>query len=118
MKKHNAPLFISFKWCLIPCFLYTIISVLIKSLVFKPLPIFFIWFLAKLVFVVTNIDYIKRCEKSERMIWKQYASDNIKFDKIQKKYPSTTLLKKVKDSLLLSNVVTILFLLCEILKLI
>ncbi len=118
MKKQNAPLFISFKWCLIPCFLYTIMSVLIKNLVSKPLPIFLIWFLAKLVFIVTNIDYIKRCEKSEHMIWKQYVLDNIKFDKIQKKYPATTLRKKVKDSLILSNIVTILFLLYEILKLI
>lgn len=117
MKKDNEPLFISFKWCLIPCSLYAVITVLIKEFTFQPLPIFLIWFLLKAIFAIINYNYFKNCQKAERIIWKQNAARNIGFDEIQKKYPTTTFLKKLKDSFLLSNLITIIFLLYEIIKL-
>lgn len=118
MKKDNAPLFISFKWCLIPCFSYAVISVLIKEFYSQPLPIFLIWFLLKSIFTIANIKYIKKCKVAERIIWKQHGSKEIEFEEILKKYPTATLSKKLKDSFLLSNMMLVPFFLYEIINLI
>lgn len=118
MKKEYSPLFISFKWCMIPCWLYAVVFVLIKYLCTKleinALPILLIWFILKVIFILSNINYIKQCTEAEHKIWRKYNSDNINITEIQKEY-KIPILKKLRDSFILTNIITILFLICEIL---
>lgn len=119
MKKEYSPLFISFKWCIILCWLYVIVFVLIKYLCIKleinNSLILLIWLILKVIFILLNINYIKKCTEAEYKIWEKYNTDNINFAEIQKEYPKTSIFKKIRDSFILINILTSLFLICEIL---
>lgn len=120
MKKKYSPLFISFKWCMIPCWLYAVVFVIIKYLCRKSeisaLPILLIWLVLKVIFILININYIKQCIEAEHKIWRGNNSDNINIIEIQKKYPKTLIIKKLRDSFILTNMITIIFLLYGILN--
>lgn len=120
MKKKYSPLFISFKWCMIPCWLYAVVFVIIKYLCGKSeisaLPILLIWLILKVIFILININYIKQCTEAEHKIWRENNSDNINIIEIQKKYPKTLIIKKLRDSFILTNMITIIFLLYGILN--
>lgn len=111
MRKQYLPLFISFKYYIIPCWLFVITLILVQYLCQKSgmnvFPIFNVWLILKIAVVIFNGNYIRRCTKKEYDLWQQRNGE-------QEVYFEISLKKKIKDTLLVTNIITSIILMLRI----
>lgn len=116
MKKQYLPLFVSFKHYIISCCLSMIVFVSVQNLLQKSgmniLPVYNVWLILKIAVIVFNGNYIRRCTKSEYILWQQSGNENIK-----NIYHKFSLSKKIKDTLLVTNMITATVLILKIVHL-